>query len=180
MCLFLYPETINELSNCFLPVTSFSLFPSSYMSWLSVFVCWHDEFFTHSSAGLSPSDFSFFLFTAAHCHRIQSESKLRSAHSFISSVLLSLTRHRSLRERFTCATFLFKSVTVRNSDCLPSSVRGEERAAMVDGLCSSQFPPLCFTVAETKLHYTAWESSFDTVTFPRRYWGTFDIATPRN
>ncbi len=51
------------------------------------------------------------------------------------------------------ASVLFKSVRVRGSDLLPSSVYDEERAAVVDGLCSSQFPQLCFAAAETKLHY---------------------------
>ncbi len=36
---------------------------------------------------------------------------------------------------------------------IPSSVCDEEKAAMVGGLCSSQFPPLCSTAAETKLHF---------------------------
>ncbi len=39
-------------------------------------------------------------FSAAHCHRRENESKLRSAHSFISSTRLCLTRHWSLREHF--------------------------------------------------------------------------------
>ncbi len=63
---------LSTLTDChFLPGTSFwpfhelseccSLFPSSSVSWLSVFVCWDGEFSTHSSAGLSLADFfSFF------------------------------------------------------------------------------------------------------------------------
>ncbi len=75
-------------------------FPSYSLTWLTVFVCWDNQFFTHSSAGLSLADFFSFPSTAVRSHRRESESKLWLAYSVISSTHLSLTRHWSLRERF--------------------------------------------------------------------------------
>ncbi len=52
------------------------------------------------------------------------------------------------------ASVLFRVTILPCSlDCFPSSAHDKGRSAMVDGLCSSQFPPLCFTAAETKLHF---------------------------
>ncbi len=48
---------------------------------------------------------------------------------------------------------LFKSVTVGDLDCLPSSVHDKEGATIVDGLCSFQFPLLSFTATETLMHF---------------------------
>ncbi len=58
-------------------------------------------------------------------------------------------------DHFTAASVLFKSVDrkVCDLDCSPFSTRDEERAAMVDGLCSSESPAPCFTVAETKQNF---------------------------
>ncbi len=71
---------------------------------------------------------------------------------------------------------LFKNVTVWYSGFLPSSARDEETAAMVDGLCSSLFSPLCFTVTETKVHILPRRPLFDAVCTPQQCWGTFVIA----
>ncbi len=79
------------------------------------------------------------------------------------------------------ASVLFRSVTARESDCFPSLAHNEKRAAMVDGLCSSQLPLLCFT--ETKLHFSHGKpivSSFDTATSPRWYRETFAIVILQN
>ncbi len=78
--------------------------------------------------------------------------KLWSVHSFISLTHLSLTQHWSLREHSYVqsrspqpASVWLKSLS--DSDCFLSSARDEE--TVVSGLCSSQFSPLCFTVAKT-------------------------------
>ncbi len=125
-----------------------------------MFVCRDKkDFHTQFSRFLAGGLLFVFLFTATHCHRRGSETKLiqtRLILLFLQHV--SLTRHRGLRGGFICTTSftavclcLVSTKGVRDSDCFPSSAYDEGTVAMVDGLCSSQFPPLCFTAAETKL-----------------------------
>ncbi len=73
------------------------------------------------------------------------------------------------------AAVLFKSITVRDSDCLLPSVCDEERATMSDGLCSFQFPTLRFTAAEIELHFLL-RGPTVTVTCPRWHFCYHDAA----
>ncbi len=141
----------------------FSLFPSSSVSWQSLFVCWDDVSHTVQQV---------------FRYRRESETKLQSTHSFISSTYLSLTQHWSLKEHFRHVISFAAACLCLGQKCyiqwfglfaILGDTLDEGRAAMVNDLCSAQFPPLCFTVAETNHTFCPEDLSFDTGTCPWRY-----------
>ncbi len=132
---------------------------SFFLCELTVFVCQDDEFYIQFSRSFATGVFSLSFHSCALSVKRKRKQTLSSLFLYFlntSEFKCTLQFERTLRACSVCHCSLSMSCSKAlqsDSDCLSSSARDGKRTAMVNGLCSSQFPLHCFNSAETKPHF---------------------------